>query len=51
MQSLRNDPHPAVRGLTALQDGVCDALFYALKKDRDWAMSRSKTIDLALKTA
>jgi Transposase DDE domain group 1 len=42
MQSLRNDHHPAVGGLTALQDGVCDALFYALKKDRDWAMSRIK---------
>jgi hypothetical protein len=42
MQSLRNDHHPAMRGLTALQDGVCDALFYALKKDRDWAMSRIK---------
>ena len=31
-----------MRGLTALQDGVCDALLYALKKDRDWAMSRIK---------
>jgi hypothetical protein len=29
-------------GLTALLDGVCDALFYALKKDRDWAMSGIK---------
>ena len=42
MQSLRNDHHPAMRGLTALLDGVCDAPFYALKKDRDWAMSRIK---------
>src|ERR1700694_4973532 len=24
MQSLRNDHHPAMRGLTALLDGVCD---------------------------
>jgi len=42
MQSLRNDHHPAMRGLTALLDGVCDAPFYDLKKDRDWAMSRIK---------
>ena len=25
-----------------MQDRVCDALFYAVKKDRDWAMSRIK---------
>jgi len=31
-----------MRGLTALLDGVCDAPFYDLKKDRDWAMSRIK---------